>query len=237
MVQASQSQLPVEEGVYHAEVASPARMPISLFLPQSYEVRYAYPLLVFLHGYGETPAQWMDVFPTISRRNHIGLALRGPIVVRRGEDALGFSWGQSRRCESALEDYVFAAIQQTMRRFHVHSERIFLAGICEGAEVAYHLGLSFPEKFAGVVAINGRLPRSPLPPAPRDARRRLSVFIGHGQGNRRLGVEHARRAEAVLSSVGLDVDARIYPVGHTLHPMMLRDVDRWVIRRCEEAVD
>ena len=54
-----------------------------------------------------------------------------------------------------LEEAVFAAILQTRRLLHVHSERIFLVGCGEGAAVAYWLGLSFPERFAGVVAING----------------------------------------------------------------------------------
>ena len=57
-----------------------------------------------------------------------------------------------------LEDAVFAAVRKTRQTLHVHSERIFLVGCGEGAAVAYRLGLTYPERFAGVVAINGWIP-------------------------------------------------------------------------------
>ncbi len=57
-----------------------------------------------------------------------------------------------------LEEAVFSAILQTRQLLHVHSERIYLMGCGEGAAVAYWLGLTYPERFAGIVAINGWLP-------------------------------------------------------------------------------
>ena len=59
---------------------------------------------------------------------------------------------------------IFLKIRSSLRsgrpvdRFTFTPRRIFLVGVGEGAAVAYRLRLSYPERFAGVVAINGWLP-------------------------------------------------------------------------------
>ena len=53
-------------------------------------------------------------------------------------------WDDSPDPIDVLEDGVFSAIRQTRRTLHVHSERIFLVGIGEGAAVAYRLGPELP---------------------------------------------------------------------------------------------
>ena len=85
-----------------------------------------------------------------------------------------------------LEQAVFTAILQTRRLLHVHSERIFLVGCGEGAAVAYWLGLTFPERFAGVVAINGWLPVGLRPLGRLKACRELA-HPGRARGLERQG--------------------------------------------------
>lgn len=223
----------LEEGIYHRPLDSAGARSVATFYPQGYEPRYAYPLLVFLHGRGEDETQWTRALPAISRRNYMAVSLRGVEALERPEGGVGYGWGGAHRCDSLLEDYVLAAIQSTMRASHIHSERIFLAGTCEGASVAYQLGLAFPEKFAGIIALNGYLPGGPLPPASHRIRRRLGVFLGHGGRNAVVAPEKARAAYKLLYAAGLDVNGRFYPSGHNIHPAMLRDLDRWVMDRCE----
>lgn len=226
-----------EEGVYRSQLDPSGSMPISLFLPQAYEPRYPYPMLVFLHGYGEGERQWIDAVPSLSRRNYICIGLRGMRTVRRPDGRMGYSWGRNRRCDGIIEDYVLTAVQETMRVCHVHSERIFLAGFCEGASVAYHLGLSFPDKFAGIVALNGWLPEGPLPLSRLEDRSRMGVFIGHGSQNRTVPLERARQSYRVLRAAGLNVDLREYASTHRICPTMLRDVDRWLISECDRLFE
>ena len=77
---------------------------------------------------------------------------------RRRESVRRAFFGAEPEAIERLEESVFESILQTRRLLHTHSERIFLVGCGEGAAVAYWLGMSFPERFAGVVAINGWLP-------------------------------------------------------------------------------
>jgi phospholipase/carboxylesterase len=223
------------EGFYTTEVQTPRRFPIRTFLPTGYEPNYAYPLLVFFHGHGGNEERVLRLAPRLSRRNYICIGLRGTqLLGERKDGTLGYTWGNDGRSENVVEDYVFRAIEQTRRSYHVHSERIYLAGFCEGAPLAYRLGLNFPERFAGVISLNGSLPPSGSLLFRLPDIRLLRVFIGHGIANVTVPYTHARRDFRLLYTAGLNVQLHSYPTTHRLHPHMLRDINRWVMERCNE---
>ncbi len=236
------------------------------YVPQRYEPNYPYPLLVMLHARGGDEQQMVRSASAMNWRNYAALSLRGPErVVRRGEPS-GFGWGAefARRERAAgrgpamgagdmggfrrrmadestdpidvLEDAVFAAVRKTRQTLHVHSERIFLVGSGEGAAVAYRLGLTYPERFAGVVAINGWIPGHFRPLGRLKACRELKVLVVHGEWNARARVETARRDVAVLRAGGLNVAFQTYPCAHRLTSPMLADVDTWLINQCTTLV-
>lgn len=235
------------------------------FIPQRYEPNYPYPLLVLFHARGGDEQQMVRSMPALSWRNYVGLSLRGPeLAIKRGRPE-GFGWGPSfarpdRRVPSPfpalsaaetvrrrlleaqpdpidqLEDGVFSAIRQTRRALHVHSERIFLVGCGEGAAVAYRIALSYPERFAGVVAINGWLPGDFRPLARLKACRDLRILVVHGEWNARVPVRSARRDVGVLRAGGLRVAFQSYPCAHRLTSPMLSDVDTWLINHCTSEI-
>src|SRR4051794_26251648 len=121
------SRLP--EGFYTSEVPASRGWPLRTFLPTGYEPNYPYPLLVFLHGHGGSEEQILQLAPRLSRRNYVGSALRGPQQVdARSEGRPAYSWGQDGQSDTLVEDYVLRSVEQTRRLYHVHSERIYLAG-------------------------------------------------------------------------------------------------------------
>jgi phospholipase/carboxylesterase len=219
------------EGFYVSEVCTPDRLPVRTFLPTGYEPNYAYPLLVFLHGQGGSEEQVLRLAPRLSRRNYICIGLRGPHNLGlRADGHVGFSWGRDGQFDGLIEDYVLRAVEQTRRCFHVHSERIYLAGFCEGATVAYRLGLQFPERFAGLIALNGAMPRHGGPLLRLPEARQLRVLIGHGIANAVVPLAMARQDFRLLYTAGLDVTLHTYAATHRLHSDMLRDINRWVMQ-------
>ncbi len=225
-----------EEGFYTSEVKAPHRLPVRTFLPTGYEPNYPYPLLVFFHGQGGSEEQILKLAPKVSRRNYVCISLRGPQALDpRPDGRIGYSWGVSGHGDALVEEYVLQAIEQTRRTYHIHSERIFLAGICEGAAMAYRLGLRYPEKFGGVISLNGAMPRGgPLLRLPQV--RQLRVFMGHGIANPYIPLTTARRDFRLLYTAGLSVHLHTYLTTHRLHPDMLRDVNRWVMELCNAVV-
>jgi phospholipase/carboxylesterase len=129
-----------------------------------------------------------------------------------------------------VEEYVFRAVEQTRRHYHVHSERIYLAGFCEGAMLAYRLGFLYPERFAGVIALNGCIPRHGGPLLRLPEVRKLRVLIGHGIANAIVPLPLARSDFRLLYTAGLDVRMHTYAANHRIHRHMLRDIDRWVMK-------
>ena len=218
------------EGFYTSEVQAPPGWPLRTFLPTGYEPNYPYPLLVFLHGHGGSDEQILRLAPRLSRRNYICISLRGPHALgERADGRPAYTWGHDDGGDSQVEDYVFRAIEETRRRYHVHSERIYLAGFREGAALAYRLGMIYPERFGGVASLNGVMPRGPLLRLPEV--RRLRVLIGHGIANAVAPLSLARANYRVLYAAGLDVRMHTYPTTHRIHPDMLRDIDRWVMEQ------
>jgi phospholipase/carboxylesterase len=216
------------EGFYTSEVGAPHAWPLRTFLPIGYEPNYPYPLMVFLHGQSSSEEQILRLAPRLSRRNYICIAPRGPHTTQQHDGRTAYSWGPDDQDDPLVEEYIFRAIEQTRRSFHVHSERIYLAGFREGASLAYRLGLLYPERFAGVIALNGALPRRGGPLLRLPDVRKLRVLIGHGIANSVVPLTMAKQDQRLFYTAGLDVDMHTYPTTHRIHSEMLRDVDRWV---------
>lgn len=231
------------------------------FVPRQYEPNYAYPLLVLLHARGGDEDQLVRAMPALSWRNYVGLGLRGPEPVIKRDRLAGFGWGrdfelhdrmatQPRRTEAEivrqalfhpepdeidrLEEGIFTAIRKTRSLLHIHSERIFLVGCGEGAAAAYRFALSYPERFAGVVAVNGWLPHGFLPLGRMKACRDLPILVVHGAWNTRHPLTSARRDVATLRAGGLRVAFQTYPSAHRLNRQMLGDVDTWLMNHCTD---
>lgn len=220
------------EGFYTSEVLTPRAWPLRTFLPYGYEPNYPYPLLVFLHGNGGSEEQIIRLAPRLSRRNYICIGLRGPMPgPARCDGPNAYSWGNDSLNNALVEEYVFRAVEQTRRSFHVHSERIYLAGFCEGATLAYNLGLTFPDRFAGIISMNGCMARYGGPLLRLPDVRKLRVLIGHGIANAIVPQRLARDDQRLLYTAGLTVKMHSYATNHRIHPEMLRDIDRWIMRQ------
>lgn len=235
------------------------------FIPRQYEPNYAYPLLVSFHSRGSDEEQLVRAMPALSWRNYVGLALRGPEPIVKRDRLVGFGWGRQFEAPArdrshrrpgpsegeivrrvlfdaepdaydGFEESVFSAIVQTRQLLHVHSERIYLMGCGEGAAVAYWLGLTYPERFAGVVAINGWLPVGLRPLGRLKACRDLPILAVHGAWNNRTPLHDARRDVATLRAGGLRVAFQSYPCTHRLATPMLADVDTWLMGQCTGQV-
>ena len=222
------------EGFYTSEIETPRPLPVRTFLPVNYEPRYPYPLVVFFHGHRGNEEQILRLAPRLSRRNYISIGLRGPVGLgSRAGGQKRYSWGDAAAV-SLVEDYLIRAVEQTRLNYHVHSERIYLAGFAEGATMAYRLGLTFPEKLGGVISLNGMMPRQGRPLLRLPEVRALRVFIGHGIANAVVPLSMARDDWRLLYTAGLNVEMNTYPTTHKLHSHMLRDINRWVIKNCTD---
>ncbi len=201
--------------------------PWSLFVPLHYERNYAYPLLVWLHGPGEDEHQLQRMMPLVSLRNYAAVAPRGS----GASASRGFTWPADEPSQRQAEQHVFEAIGAARLRLNVAPRRVFLAGFDAGGEMALRLGLAFPEQFAGVLSVGGRLPRGEAALAHLNRVRRLPVFLAAGRESPTYPLQAVCDDLRLLHTAGMSVDLRIYPGGQELCTAMLADMDRWMMER------
>jgi phospholipase/carboxylesterase len=206
-------------------------LPVRTYLPKQYEPRYPYPLVLLFHGRGGNEEQVLRLAPRMSPQNFVFISLRGPESLgQRADGRPACGWGHPEP-DAFCEEYVRLVVALARRTYHIHSERIYLAGVNEGCEPAYRAAFALADKIGGVIALNGSLPtRIPGHPLFRfDAVRKLRAFIGHGIGNVECQRNNAHRDYRLLYAAGANVRYQTYPTGHKLHGDMLKDVNRWII--------
>ena len=186
-----------------------------VFVPDHYESNYAYPLLVWLQTTTWPPGGFDRIMRLVSERNYFGVAL--PVV-------------DLDRIEGQLQ----ATFARLRRRYHLHTERVFLVGIGEAGTQALSTGLGRPEWFGGIAAIS-----SPWPAAPRllsryDELRGKRVLFGIDDRDDEALVCGVERAQKLLWTAGMHVTTLSCSAGGKSCPSLFREVDRWLMQGIEQ---
>ena len=135
-----------------------------VLLPPEYNPHHRYPALVTLHASGGTPEKilrwWSGTAekPRVARqRGYILIAPELP-GVRAVQSQAETSAAPARlQIGPLLHQAVWRALVDSRKRFHIDSDRTYLAGHGQGASAAFEIGMSHPGWFAGVVPIAGVL--------------------------------------------------------------------------------
>lgn len=116
-----------------------------LRLPSEYHQTRSYPVLFVLHEGGEKPEDMLKRWSTLAAQH--GYFLVSP----------QWSNGLSKTYEYSAEEHqaVLEVLRDLRRHFQIDSDRVFLFGLGEGANMAYDVGLSHPDLFAGVLTMGG----------------------------------------------------------------------------------
>ncbi len=124
-------------------------------------------------------------------------------------------------------DQVRALIERERER-GVPPERIVLAGFSQGGAIALYLGLRFPERLAGIMALSTYLVGENLAEEAAEANRATPVFQAHGTHDPMVQVSRGEAARDALVAEGYSVDYRAYPMEHQVHPDEIHDIGEWL---------
>ena len=204
-----------------------ADAPIATFTPIHYETKYAYPLLVWLHGTAGNEHELRQVMPLVSMRNYVAVAPRGTWTNPRQRGRYG--WRQTSETIEAAEARIADCVSLAERRFNIHPDRIFLVGRGSGGTMALRVGWNQPGRFAGVVAINGPLPTRLSPLKRVNELRRVPCFLATSRDSRAYPAGRVCRDLRLLHAAGCTVALRQYPGGDGLTSNMLSDLDHWLM--------
>lgn len=204
-----------------------AGLPHATFAPMHYEAGYAYPLLVWLHGTASNEHELRHIMPLVSMRNYVAIAPRGTWTDPRHRRRFG--WRQTSETIEAAELQVSECISLAERRFNINADRIYLVGHGSGGTMALRVAWNEPERFAGVVAINGPLPTCQSPLRRVNELRHVPCFLATSRESRAYPASRVCRDLRLLHTAGCTVALRQYPGGDGLTNKMLSDLNCWLM--------
>ena len=132
---------PWREAAYTSS-ADDSAQPYTLYVPGNYDERRAYPLMVYMHGSGNTHFGAGAVFERYSADDDRYLKVRvcarkagwyGPLAVRD----------------------VFDVIDDIRSRYNVDEDRIYLYGYSAGGYATFNIAARWPDRFAAAASLAG----------------------------------------------------------------------------------
>ena len=207
----------------------------ALFAPLHYEPNYAYPLLVWLHGPGDSQQQLKRIMPLVSMRNYVAVAPAASLHAAATAGRAAIGWQQTDGGVLAAEQRVLASISSARSRFCISPARIFIAGLASGGTMALRLALNHPRLFAGAGSFGGPLPRGDRPLCRvAEARGALSLLLAMGAGSNGYPAGRVTEDLRLLHAAGIPVTVRQYACGDELNAGMLADLNQWIMERIAE---
>lgn len=114
----------------------------------------------------------------------------------------------------ASAEAVAALVAQEIER-GVKPERIVIAGFSQGGAVAYELGLSYPERLAGILALSTYFATADSVSCS-EANRDIPISIFHGTHDPMVPEALGRDSVAKLQAMGYKAEYQAYPMEHAV---------------------
>jgi len=185
-------------------------------LPGKREPKKPVPLLIVLHGFGDSSDRFVEGYRDTAR--WLGAILVAPrSVVPVGQ---GFEWGTVDQADRL----VMGTLEDVLERYNIDRSRILLSGFSQGGFMAYQLAARHPDVFQGVVPIAGRYrPEVAELLAKAEVTPRFYLMVGSEDG----AVEANRQGYRELEAAGVSVRLKVYPnLGHNFPPDHERELLR-----------
>ena len=168
-----------------------------LYLPEGYDtIKQKWPLLLFLHGAGETG----DMLEFVKKNGPPKMIEQGykfPFIVISPQCPDGQSWSV---------DVLDMLLNEMIRRYRVDINRIYVTGLSMGGTATWNLAIAYPERFAAIVPICGR-----TDPEKADRIKDLPVWVFHGAKDDIVSPEQSEKMVNMLKSLGSPVKFTLYP--------------------------
>ncbi len=143
-----------ESGVYeNSNGQEQVEVPYRLHVPPQLETGRSYPMLIWLHGYGEQGTdnkqqlRWLDlVASTLPDEDYYCLAVQCP----EGQPWFR-SVGTTPDNYGSLTMEIFAELSAS---HPIDNDRVYLAGVSSGATGCWEMATRYPERFAAILSMS-----------------------------------------------------------------------------------
>jgi phospholipase/carboxylesterase len=191
------------------------------------------PMLVVLHGLGDTPENFLDVFSELSTRARL-IAVRAP-----DPWSVGTSWypidGSPAEKSHAIAQRAQAVAELARARTDARPTlgKPVVTGFSQGGVLSFALAAYHADRFFAAVPIAGAMPGDL--PDPQSPPPWFSVLAFHGESDRRIPFLDGKAALHRLHAAGFRATMTSFPgVGHgipgAMHEQIIRALDELLDR-------
>lgn len=184
--------------------------PYVVFVPKDYDGKKEYPIILFLHGAGETKN------PKAKKEGKMPVEVGiGPAIKKREKDfpfivviprAEGFGWSAT----SANAKRALAMLDEVMKEYKVDPKGQYLTGLSMGGMGTWSIAIAHPDRFAAIAPICGRGDTSAAGKI-----KDLPCWCFHGDTDTAVKVEGSREMIDAIKKAGGEPKYTEYPgVGH-----------------------
>lgn len=192
----------VEDGI-----AKSLTMHALVFAPQSYAQRSNWPLLVFLHGAGESGDAEFDrlrvhgPIKLAEARGDSDMVILAPQCPRPADGNYKMAW---------REEHLAQVIQTTRDQLKIDPARVYLTGLSMGGYGTWRLAESHPELFAAAIPICGG-----GDPTKVIGLRSVPIWAFHGAKDEVVPLVESQEMVDAARAIGGQVKLTVYPeAGH-----------------------
>lgn len=191
-------------------------MPYRVYVPKSYSSKTPAPVMVALHGLGQTEDSFFEAYgkslPALAEQH--GYILVAPLGFRVDG---GYGWGvatppldpMAKRSSALSELDVMQALAQVRAMYNIDPSRIYLMGHSLGAIGTWKLAAKYPDLWAALGVFSGQGAPTTVP-----LFKHIPEFVVHGDNDPTVNVRGSRTMVDALKANGVDVTYIEVPGGN-----------------------
>jgi phospholipase/carboxylesterase len=201
----------------------------------------ALPLVVALHGLGDTPEGLARLYDGMPVRARVVLP-RAPAPYGRGASWFPLPWdagGQAAFTRGvASSSALVSALLEALPRERPTRGRPVLTGFSQGGILSFAVGTTRPALVSAVLPLAGWLPPALWPRARPAGAAAVPLRAYHGGDDDLLPSAPTEALVAHLARLGFDAEIRVFPgVGHAVTPAMLREYHALLAEALKRAAE
>ncbi len=188
---------------FENEILKKISLDYLLYLPENYESKSEWPLILFLHGAGEVGDD-IEIIKSQGLPKKLESTDEIPFVVVSPQCPRNANWGM-------FFDVLYELLQSIKKKYKINEKKVYLTGLSMGGYGTWALSLRYPDEFAALVPICGGVQNK----NDVEKLKNIPIWTFHGAKDGDVPLEISQGLVDVLKACGGDIQFTIYPeLGH-----------------------
>jgi predicted peptidase len=189
--------MPSTENRFKAKLTKTVDFPYLLHLPENYDKKVSYPLIVFLHGAGERGNDTKLL--KVGLPNLLKIAKKYEFILVAPQCPVDSWWTREL-------DALSIFLKEFLEDYNVDKKRIYLTGLSMGGDGTWRLAALHPNLFAAIVPICGVDKANST-----NKLKNIPTWAFHGAKDDIVPIKESRKVVKAIKALGGSAKLTVYP--------------------------